>query len=160
MDEAFADHGRAIFAFALNSTRDSSIAEDCVQETFVRAWRARENYQSSRASGRTWLFAIARNVVIDQVRARQRRPTPVADEHLHGEVSVLSEDRAVDDRIVLHAGLARLSHEHRQVIVAVQLEGMSYQQLEASTGTPSATLRTRMYYGLKALRQVLEEEQG
>jgi len=157
--EAFSEHGRAIFVFALNSTRDNSIAEECVQETFVRAWRARERYESSRASERTWLFAIARNVVIDQVRARQRRPTPVPDERLHSEASAVSEDRATDDRIVLQAGLAQLSREHREVIVAVQLQGMTYQQLEEHTGIASATLRTRMFYGLKALREVLEEEE-
>jgi RNA polymerase sigma-70 factor (ECF subfamily) len=157
--EAFSEHARAIFAFALNSTRDTSIAEECVQETFVRAWRARERYEASRASERTWLFAIARNVVIDQVRARQRRPTPVPDERLHGALHPVSEERAADDRIVLHAGLAQLSREHREVIVAVQLQGMTYQQLEQHTGVASTTLRTRMFYGLKALREALEEEE-
>ncbi|KNC18699.1 hypothetical protein AC792_10665 [Arthrobacter sp. RIT-PI-e] len=157
--EAFDEHGRALVAFALNSTRDNSIAEECVQETFVRAWRAREKYESSRASERTWLFAIARNVVIDQVRARQRRPTPVPDERLHSGMHAESEDRATDDRIVLHSGLARLSRDHREVIVAIQLQGMTYQQLEDHTGVAAATLRTRMFYGLKALRAALGEEE-
>lgn len=73
--EAFDEHGRGLYAFAYNSTRDGGMAEECVQETFVRAWRARASYRPDRGSERTWLFAIARNVVIDQPRARQRRPT-------------------------------------------------------------------------------------
>ena len=156
---AFVEHGRALFGFAYNSTRDTAIAEDCVQETFVRAWRARDRYMSARASERTWLFAIARNVVIDQIRERARRPTPVEDgsDAWRRPVPVAESD-AVDDRVTLYGGLAQLSEEHRAVIVAVQLDGMTYQQLEAMSGVPAATLRTRMFYGLKALRTVLGEE--
>jgi RNA polymerase sigma-70 factor (ECF subfamily) len=154
---AFVEHGRALFGFAYNSTRDTAIAEDCVQETFVRAWRARGKYTSARASERTWLFAIARNVVIDQMRERARRPTPVEDESIERRPTPVAESDAVDDRVTLYSGLAQLSEEHRAVIVAVQLDGMTYQQLEAMTGVPAATLRTRMFYGLRALRTVLGE---
>ena len=155
---AFEEHGRALFGFAYNSTLDSAIAEDCVQEVFVRAWRARERYRPGLASERTWLFAIARNVVIDQVRERSRRPTPVEDERIERRLAPVTESDAVDDRVTLHSGLARLSREHREVIVAVQLHGMTYQQLEEASGVPAATLRTRMFYGLKALRAELGEE--
>lgn len=157
--EAFDEHGRGLYAFAYNSTRDGGMAEECVQETFVRAWRARASYRPDRGSERTWLFAIARNVVIDQLRARQRRPTPVTDDHLQASATVVSETGPADDRIVLYGGLARLSREHREVIVAVQLQGMTYLQLERHTGVPAATLRTRMFYGLRALREALREEE-
>jgi RNA polymerase sigma-70 factor (ECF subfamily) len=157
---AFQDHGRALYVFAYNSTRDGGLAEDCVQETFVRAWRARDTYRSGRGSERTWLFAIARHVVIDQVRARQRRPTPVTDDHLQSSATTVSETGSADDRMVLYSGLAQLSSQHREVIVAVHLQGMTYLQLERHTGVPAATLRTRMFYGLKALKDVLQEEES
>lgn len=159
VQKAFADHARALFGFALNSTRDSAIAEDCVQETFVRAWRARASYRPERGTERTWLFAIARNVVIDEINARTRRATPTTDERLESSVPAVAEAGAIDDRIVLYSGLAQLSAEHREVIVAVQLNGMSYQQLMDRTGVPVTTLRTRMFYALKALRNVLGEEE-
>ncbi len=156
--EAFAAHGRDLFGFAFNSVRDTALAEDCVQEVFVRAWRARDRYRADRGSERTWLFAIARNVIIDEVRARARRPVPGLDQHLEGGVDRGGGTGAIEDRIVLYAGLAMLSTEHRAVIVAVQLEGLTYQQVQDRTGVPAATLRTRMYYGLKALRIALGEE--
>lgn len=62
------------------------------------------------------------------------------------------------ERLVLYAALARLSPEHREVIAAVQLEDMSYAQVADRTGVSVATLRTRMFYGLKALREGLREE--
>ncbi|HEX7350675.1 RNA polymerase sigma factor [Brachybacterium sp.] len=155
---AYGEHGGALYGFAFNSTRDGDIAEDCVQETFVRAWRAREKYSADRGSQRTWLFAIARNVVVDALRARARRPSPVPDEHLEGDAEPRTEASAVVDRIVIHCALATLSAEHREVIVAVQLDGLTYQQLSERTGVPAATLRTRMFYGMKALRDELTEE--
>ena len=157
--QAFAEHARAIYGFALNSTRDATIAEDCVQETFVRAWRARDRYRSGRGSERTWLFAIARNVVIDEIKARTRRPTPITDERMEVEAPAVEVAETVEDRIVLAAGLARLSAEHREIVVAVHLNGMTYQQLHELSGVPVATLRTRMYYGLRALRELLGEEE-
>lgn len=157
--QAFAEHARAIYGFALNSTRDSTIAEDCVQETFVRAWRARDRYHSERGSERTWLFAIARNVVIDEIKARARRPTPTTNELMEVDAPAVAVVETVDDRIVLSGGLARLSPEHRDIIVAVHLNGMTYQQLHETSGVPVGTLRTRMYYGLKALREILGEEE-
>ncbi|GAB3538334.1 sigma-70 family RNA polymerase sigma factor [Arthrobacter tecti] len=156
--KAFAEHARAIYGFVYNTTRDASVAEDCVQETFVRAWRSRGRYSSERGSERSWLFAIARNVVVDELKARARRPTPITGDRMESETAALIEAGEVDDRIVLYGGLAQLSPEHRAVIVAVQLNGMSYQQLSERSGISVATLRTRMFYGLKALREVLREE--
>lgn len=158
---AYAEHGRVLFGFALNGVGDRGLAEDCVQETFLRAWRARERFRPELASERTWLFAIARNVVVDAVRARARRPRLVDVDGAKGAGRPGDErtDEQVEDRIVLLAGLAQLSPEHREVIIAVRVEGMGYDQLSERTGVPVGTLRTRMYYGLRALRTILGEEE-
>ncbi|WAC66191.1 sigma-70 family RNA polymerase sigma factor [Agrococcus sp. SL85] len=69
---AFDLHAAALLGFAVNALRDRALAEDCLQETFLRAWRARDRFDPARASERTWLFAIARNVVADALRGRGR----------------------------------------------------------------------------------------
>ncbi|MDQ3359330.1 MAG: sigma-70 family RNA polymerase sigma factor [Actinomycetota bacterium] len=154
---AYDEHGRVIFGFALNGIGDRGAAEDCVQETFLRAWRARDRYSSEIGTERTWLFAIARNVVVDALRARGRRPTPVSEEVVSAASSPVIEQAAIVDRLVLLEGMARMTPEHRQVIAAVQLDGMTYQQLSDRTGVTVSTLRTRMFYGLRALRETLGE---
>lgn len=159
--DAFAEHGSALYGFAVNCTRDPATAEECVQETFVRAWRARDRYEPAKGTERTWLFAIARNVIIDELRARERRPVPVPDTRMDLAAAPQTGASAIEDRVVLQSGLAMISQEHRDVIVSVQLNGMSYAELEQRTGVPAATLRTRMYYGLKALRRAIgDEEEG
>lgn len=153
--EAFAAHGGALFAFALNALGDRSEAEDCVQEAFIRAWRNRDRYSSSRGSVRTWLFAIARNLVIDALRARARRPAPSDPEKIEWASEPVAEDLLIVERLVLYESLATLTFEHREVIFAVQLNGVGYEELSEQTGVPVATLRTRMYYGLRSLRRAL-----
>ncbi|WP_298747871.1 sigma-70 family RNA polymerase sigma factor [uncultured Serinicoccus sp.] len=154
---AFDEHGSLLLGLAVNALGDRHAAEDCVQETLVRAWRARDTFRAERGSERTWLVAIARRVIIDSARARSRRPVEVR--------AVPPEpapqpgvDAQVADRVTLLAGLARLSPEHRQVVVEVQVRGLSYDELSHLTGVGVGTLRSRMYYALRALRGILTEE--
>src|SRR6476660_1090903 len=72
--EASAAHSGELYGFALRSLGDAGLAEEAVQETFLRAWRAGERFDPEIGSLRTWLFAILRNVVIDLGRARAARP--------------------------------------------------------------------------------------
>jgi RNA polymerase sigma-70 factor (ECF subfamily) len=146
---AFDEHGSALLGFAVNALRDRGLAEDCVQETFLRAWRSRASYSSERSSLRTWLFAIARNVVIDAHRSVQRLPRPVAAEVLE---EIPGGDRDPLEPLAMTEALARLSDEHRHVVVAIHLRGESYADVAAATGVPVATLRTRTFYALRALR--------
>ena len=72
--EVYAAHGGELYRFALRSLNDRGLAEEAVQETFVRAWQAADRFDDNLGSLRTWLFAIIRNVVIDLSRARAVRP--------------------------------------------------------------------------------------
>ncbi|ROQ15447.1 RNA polymerase sigma factor (sigma-70 family) [Rathayibacter sp. PhB93] len=146
---AFDEHGSALLGFAVNALRDRGLAEDCVQETFLRAWRSRERYSAERASPRTWLFAIARNVIVDAHRSLQRLPRIVPAEVLD---DVPGDDVDPLEPLMMVEALARLSPEHRQVVVAIHLRGESYAEVSAATGVAVATLRTRTFYALKALR--------
>jgi RNA polymerase sigma-70 factor (ECF subfamily) len=69
----YAAHGPELYRFAFRSLNDRGLAEEAVQETFVRAWQAADRFDDALGSLRTWLFAIIRNVVIDLSRARSER---------------------------------------------------------------------------------------
>lgn len=146
----YAAHGSALLGFAINALGDRPLAEDCVQETFLRAWRARDTFDPTRASARTWLFAIERNVIIDLQRARVRVPVPT------DELTDVAADVADPlDRLGIVEGLARLSPEHRDIVVAVHISGESYSDASARSGVPVSTLRTRAFYALRAMREHL-----
>ncbi|MCJ1706924.1 RNA polymerase sigma factor [Microbacterium sp. VKM Ac-2923] len=151
---AFDDNGTALLGYAVNALRDRPLAEDCVQETFLRAWRARDRFDPRTASERTWLFSIARNVVVDALRTRARLP-------LIGDNAEL-ESRAAEaieplERLQMLEALSVLTEAHRSAVVAIHLHGRSYQELSDATGVPVATWRTRTFHALRALRAHLEE---
>src|SRR6266702_3175045 len=77
--EAYNAHSGELYGFAMRSLRDAGLAEEAVQETFLRAWRAGERFDPELGSLRTWLYAILRNVVIDLGRARASRPSAAAE---------------------------------------------------------------------------------
>lgn len=150
---AFDAHGTALLGFAVNALRDRPLAEDCVQETFLRAWRSRERFDRDRASERTWLFAIARNVIADALRTRSRMPRIGGDDELEQHSAPVVDPL---ERLQIVEGLSRLSEAHREVILAVHVEGHTYQELADATGVPIATWRTRAYHALRSLRGYLE----
>jgi RNA polymerase sigma-70 factor, ECF subfamily len=156
---AYATHGAELYRFALRQLRDDHAAQDVVQEVFLRAWRAGDSYDPQLSSPRTWLFAIARNVVVDEARRSAARPwqrnVTEPQEHQAAGGSALDE-RMVDTRVVEEA-LRRLSEEHRTAIVQVHLRGRPHAEVAAELGVPAGTLRSRVFYGLKALRLAMDE---
>ena len=155
---AYRAHGPELYRAAVRSLSDGPLAEEAVQEVFVRAWRAADRYDPLLASLRTWLFAILRNVVVDMARARAVRPQ-LASEALadRDAASGIDEfDRALASWQVEEA-LLRVSDEHRVALVEVHVRGRPYGDVAADLGVPVGTLKSRVYYGLKALRLALEE---
>jgi RNA polymerase sigma-70 factor (ECF subfamily) len=153
---AYDDHGGELFALAYRSLGDRGRAEEAVQETFLRAWRGADRYDPQRATVRTWLYAICRNVVIDAGRALAARPR-LADAELP-DLPVL--ERPLEQLLVglqVEEALRRLSDQHRVVLVEVHLRDRPAAEVAAQLGVPVGTVRSRVYYGLKALRLVLEE---
>ena len=154
LHEAFVAHGTELFGFARKALDDSSAAEEVVQETFVRAWRARHRFDSSLGSLRTWLFAIERNVVIDHARARAVRRTEPLEDDIAVEVDGV--ERAMVGWQVEEA-VRRLREEHRQVLVQTYYRGRSSREVAAEFGIPEGTVRSRLFYALRSVRLTLEE---
>jgi RNA polymerase sigma-70 factor (ECF subfamily) len=151
--EAYAAHASELYGFAVRSLGDSGLAEEAVQETFLRAWRAGERFDPQIGSLRTWLFAILRNVVIDLGRARAARPT-VADGGI--EVAVEPFDEALLAWQIEEA-MRQIGEQHRRVLVETYYRGRPYAEVAEELGVPEGTVKSRVYYGLRALRVVLEE---
>jgi RNA polymerase sigma-70 factor, ECF subfamily len=159
-------HGAEIFRFCNRLLGDVGNAEEAVQETFLRAWRSGDSWDSAIATKRTWMYAIARNACIDLLRARQRRVPLDSAGYGEGdsERSLLKEigtdDPAFESVMsgwLLEEALRRIGPDHRDAIVSTYVHDRSYPEVAAELGIPEATLRTRVFYGLRALRKVLEE---
>ena len=156
---AYAAHGGELYRAARRLTGDTHHAEELVQETFLRAWRAADRFDERLGSLRTWLFGILRNLAIDHARAEAVRPLRAAD-----PAAVLGADETTADEIdrVLLAwqveeALSRVSADHRRVLIDVHLRGRGIADVATELGVPVGTVKSRVYYGLRALRVALEE---
>ena len=149
---AYDAHGAELYRFARRSLGDAGLAEDAVQEAFLRAWRASASYDPARASQRTWLFAIVRNVVIDFVRGA-RRPSTAGDRRRPPTEGAADDelDRALTSWQV-ETALAELDDDHRRVLVEVHWRGRPYHEVADDLGIPAGTVKSRVYYGLRAMR--------
>jgi RNA polymerase sigma-70 factor (ECF subfamily) len=152
---AYAAHGPELYGFSASALGDRALAEEAVQETFLRAWRAADRFDPAIASLRTWLFAIMRNVLVDLVRARAVRPLLTSSEPQPAQ----AEDPL--DRAMLawqvEEALRRISEDHRRILVEVYYRGRPYAEVAELLGVPEGTVKSRVYYGLRALRLALEE---
>lgn len=153
---AYAAHGSELYRFAARSLGDPGLAEEAVQETFVRAWRASDRFDPEVGSLRTWLFAIIRNVVIDLHRARASRPGLGEGSERSVPVTDGEFDRALLSWQVEEA-LRRLRDDQRVVLVEVHYKGRAYADVARDLGVPVGTVKSRVYYALQAFRLALEE---
>ena len=149
-----------IHRLGLRTLHDAGLAEELVQETFVRLWQSAQRFDPARGSARAFAFTIAQRAAIDQLRRASARPRLVAavpDEALGmsagGEETV---DRIAREFLVREA-LEALSPKHREVITMSYDEDLADGQIADRLGVPVGTVRSRTYYALRALRLELEE---
>jgi len=151
------EHAVALWGFCLRLTgQDRAGAEDVVQETMLRAWRNFSVLDRSQGSVRAWLFTVARNIVIDDWRAkRSRSEFPVA------EVPEAAEPGDRTDQLLLSwvvaEAVTKLSQEHRAVLLECYYRGASVAEASRRLGVPEGTVKSRTHYALRALRLALEE---
>lgn len=150
------EHGQALLGYATRLTGDRSLAEDVVQETLLRAWRHAGSLDPARGPLRPWLFTIARNVVVDLLRARGARPREVGGDALAGVPAGDEIERAVETWTVA-AALASLSADHRAVLIETYYRGSSVAEAAERLGIPAGTVKSRAFYALRELRLRLQE---
>lgn len=150
-------HAPVLLAYALRLTDGHRArAEDIVQETLLRAWRNLDRLDEAAGPVRPWLFTVAQRLAIDAHRARRARPTEVGDAAL-AAVPALDQVEGALDRIIVADALNALSPEHRAVIVETYYRGRTVAEAASVLGIPAGTVKSRCYYGLRALKLALAE---
>jgi RNA polymerase sigma-70 factor (ECF subfamily) len=153
------DHASFLQSFTLRLTGgDRHWAEDVTQETLVRAWRLADRLQENGPSHiLPWLITVARRIVLNDLRARRCRPQEVLGTRLDASSTLDEMERALHRRLIIDA-LAKIGEAHRTVLVAIYLRGQSTEEVARLLGVPLGTVKSRCYYGLRALREVLRQQ--
>jgi len=149
-------HAAPIWRYVVHLTGDRAAADDVVQETLLRAWRTPRILEQDPATTRSWMFTVARHLVIDDVRsAHRRREIAVAETP---DVATDDLTDALFESILIEEALASLSMDHRAVIVRAYYGGLAIAEIAAELEIPSGTVKSRLHYGLRALRLALQEK--
>ena len=163
MGDLYDRYGKLVFSLIYRVVRDIGVAEDLVQETFLRVWNRAQGFDAERGALGPWLLAVARNRAIDYVRSaggRMSRGALELDaaEHpsvfVNFEAEVLSQDRARRVR----GALGRLNENQRLVIELAYFEGLSQSEMAERMGQPLGTVKTWVRTALKKLRDDLAEK--
>ena len=155
--ELYRRYSGELYGFACNALSDRQLAEEVVQDVFARAWSHAGDYDPSRASVRTWLYAIARHRIVDLRRRAGARPA-LADRDEPSEAA--QRDDPLEQAVLrwqVAAALARLRPEHRELIRLAHWSGLTLREIAELKGIPLGTVKSRTSYALRNLRLVLDE---
>jgi RNA polymerase sigma-70 factor (ECF subfamily) len=155
--ELYGRYARRVYGLGLRLLGDQGLAEDLVQETFLRLWRSAPRFDPNRATVRTFLFTIARRAAVDLWRRRRDRPEPAGY-----EPEPLVDDEAFEALLVsldVRDALDELSAKHREVLELHYRGDLTQQQISERLGVPIGTVKTRTYHALRALKRKLEERE-
>ncbi|HEY4421896.1 MAG TPA: sigma-70 family RNA polymerase sigma factor [Pseudonocardia sp.] len=148
------EHAAALERYVVRLVGDRQRAADVVQETMLRAW-LHDLSDDGRGSVRAWLYTVARHLVVDETRSSRARHEVAAAE----PPDTIQPDRvdSLFDALLVSDALAQLSSEHRAVVVRAYYLRQSIAEIAEALEIPPGTVKSRLHYGLRALRLALQE---
>ncbi len=155
-------YGDLVYSTCLRVVRDAQLAEDIVQEVFLRLWRKPESYVAQRGRFPTWLLSVTRNRSVDEIRSRGRRQRHENSPQQQERDLPASQDQdpalsaqLADQQRLIRAALAELPDEQRLAIELAYFGGLTQQEIAAKLSQPLGTVKTRIRLGMQKLRNAL-----
>jgi RNA polymerase sigma-70 factor (ECF subfamily) len=158
MSALYDQYSAALYGILLRIVKDEAVAQDVLQDAFVKIWRNGANYDSSKGTLFTWMLNVARNTGIDYLRSKQHRAEIQTDSF---DVSMSSADYSTydhTDTIGLREVVARLKPEHQTVLDLLYFKGYTHEQAAELLGLPLGTVKTRVRTAVMVLRGMLKEK--
>ncbi len=147
---------RPVFALALRRLGDRGRAEDATQETFASIWRSASSYKPERGPGAPWLYAVARNAIVDRTRARSETPMEPPDEPAAGPGPAEQAEQSWLSFHV-HSAVEGLPEQERVLLELAYWGGLSQSEIAEFLNIPLGTVKTRTRAALGRLTDVLED---
>ena len=160
MEQLYEQYERLVYSFALRIICDPHLAEEVVQDVFVRVWKQAARFDPARGRFSSWLINMTRNLTIDRVRASRSRgmiPLVRPDESeiaLYDEAAPDLADAAVT-AIHVREAITLLSAEQREALDLAYWHGLTHAEIARRTRTPLGTVKSRLHHALIKLRTAL-----
>jgi RNA polymerase sigma factor (sigma-70 family) len=157
----FERHHEALFAFFYRMTGEKTASEDLVQEAFLRMFRYRGTFRVD-SQFRAWMYQIARNVRIDDVRrGKPPAPLPLNEIRDHGSPSWPGWKSQIEEQeVLLECALLALPEQKREVLVLACYQGMKHEEIAALLGIEAGAVKVRVHRAMKQLREIFLKMSG
>ena len=146
-------YGDTLYGVAHKVVRNEELAQDVVQESFVKIWKKSDTYDASKAKLFTWLFRITRNTAIDKLRSVNTK----TDKEIQMDVSDvynLGVDSIKPELIDVRENLEKIEEKYQIVLDALFFQGMTQQEASDELDIPLGTIKSRLKIGLRELRKI------
>ena len=147
-----------VYGYVATLLRDRSAAEEVTAQAFERAYRKRRTFRASRGTQEAWLFGIARNAALDELRRRKRRATLEVDPEDAASASPGEQAEEAIRREAVRAALARLSPRERELVGLKFAGGLSNEEIARVVGISASNVGTRLHRTLEKLRRDCDED--
>jgi RNA polymerase sigma-70 factor (ECF subfamily) len=151
-------YARPVFGLALRLLRDRSRAEDAVQETFAAIWRSAGSYRPERGPGAPWLYAVARNAIVDRARARREQTFAEAPDEPTAAPGPAERAESAYVSWRVHRAVEGLPDHERELVELAYWSGLSQSEIAKFLDIPLGTVKTRTRSALAHLADVLEDD--
>lgn len=148
----------ALYSIIYKMISRQELAEDVLQEVFVKIWNSFSSYDSSKGRLFTWMVNIARNHTIDTIRSKsyKKQSKIQNEENAVGNVANNSNENNKFDSLGLRKQVTLLKEDQRQVIDLSYFEGYTQEEISKQLGIPLGTVKTRMRAGILVLKKLLQ----
>lgn len=153
---AYDAHGSIVYTYCAR-TLGPDQARDVTQEVFLAAWRARERYDATRGSLAGWLMGIAKNKIVDQLRANGRCVSTVGGDDVLETVVSVEQVSELADRMLVADAVEHLPERARRIVELAFYEDLTHSQIAERTNLPLGTIKSDIRRGLARMRRHLED---
>ena len=152
----YENYSDSLYGVILKVTKNEEIAEDALQETFIKVWKNAKKYDASKAKLFTWLYRIARNTAIDKLRSfnnRFHKEVQIDNSNVYILPSINFNQEVMD----IKEHVSRLEEKYQIVLNALFFKGMTQQEASDELEIPLGTVKSRLKIGLRELKKVYDE---
>jgi len=153
----YENYSDTLFGVISKVISDKDLAQDALQETFIKVWKKAKTYDPKKAKLFTWLYRIAYNTAIDKVRSRSNKTSKEVQIE-SSNVYKLTTKSLNQDVIDIKTHLKRIDEKYQTVINALFFEGLTQQEASDELNIPLGTIKSRLKIGLRELKKIYDPE--
>jgi RNA polymerase sigma-70 factor, ECF subfamily len=151
----YQEYGKAVYSLAYRVLQNATLAEEVTQDTFLKVWQQKTQWDSAKGKLKNWLLTITHFTAIDRLRQESRQPNvhPHSIEEIEEEIQILPSE-GWQDGTALRLVVEQLPEEQAALIELAFFRGMSHSEIAEVTQIPLGTVKTRLRSGLQHLREL------